>query len=176
MVASLLAAAALSVIAPSPVYQQWADQSKVPVPPGAVSVVYSTRCPSACTDGVDTIWLGTGADRWPSVRLYGVPFGTTGFVDQRRIAFLHELGHIFDERMLTVADRLAFDRIVRLARDWTAPPDAPADLFAQSYALASINGSRPKGPLNTIWYGFDPSRAQLAQIVGLIRAAAARPG
>lgn len=143
--------------ADAPPYQQWANESRMPVPAATVQVVYSTLCPSACTNGVDTVWIGADADTWAPVRLYGYPFGTIGLVDQRRLVFLHELGHIFDRAVLRPDDRVAFDAIMRLHRPWTASPDSPEDVFAQAYALAALYAA-PKPPLNTVWYGFDPSR------------------
>jgi hypothetical protein len=172
VVAAAVSAALFSLTGPAP-YRQWADASRMPLPAAAVQVVYSTQCPSACTDGVATIWIGANADTWSPVRLYGYPFGTDGLVDERRLVFLHELGHFFDRAVLTVDDRLAFDAIVGLHRDWTTSPNSPEDVFAQAYALASLY-AKPKPPLNTTWYGFDPSPRQFSQIVALIRAAAGR--
>ena len=171
-VAAAVSAALFSLAGPAP-YPQWAKASRMPLPAATVQVVSSTLCPSACTDGAGTIWMGASADNWSPVRLYGYPFGTNGLVDERRLIFLHELGHIFDRTVLTVDDRLAFDAIMTLHGDWTASPNSPEDVFAQAYALASLY-ARPKPPLNTVWYGFDPSPRQFAQIVALIRGAAAR--
>lgn len=126
------------------------------MPAATVQVVYSTLCPSACTNGVDTVWIGADADTWAPVRLYGYPFGTIGLVDQRRLVFLHELGHIFDRAVLRSDDRVA------TTRSCGCTVGGPHRRTA------------PKPPLNTVWYGFDPSRRQFAQIVALIRGAAAR--
>lgn len=103
-------------------FQTWADRSLVPTPPGAV-VVIRERCRdgrhSYCASATEpVIWLAPGR----------VPEST----------FLHELGHVFDQQVLTDAHRAQFLAQNWMAhRPWRADEDSPQEQFAEAYSVCA---------------------------------------
>lgn len=124
--------------------QPFVAGSLVPSPPGTV-VAVDRPCPNfnalACwVPADDTIYAG-GAWVWNQ-------------------AFEHEVGHVFDTRVLTDADRAAFARIVgRWDVEW----------FADAYSICATT-TRPRH-----WFGggYAPKVAQHRRVCALIRHAGA---
>jgi len=107
-------------------YQGWVNRSKAPTVSGHVRIVL-TGCPrrpsfSGCvfTKRTNTIYLRRSA-RSP------------------REVLLHELGHLFDLRVLGRADRRDFKRVMGRPRArWFRGVNPPAEQFAEAYALCSL--------------------------------------
>jgi len=107
-------------------YQRWVSQAKVPTVRGSVKVLL-TGCPrrpryAGCvfTKRDRTIYLRRSA---PS----------------QREVLLHELGHLFDLRVLGRADRRAFKRATGRPRArWFRGVNPPAEQFAEGYALCAL--------------------------------------
>lgn len=97
-------------------FSSWAAYSAMPLPPGDVAVVIG-RCP------LDVGGVEASACTGPGQPIYLEPSRLEG---QMREVFLHELGHQFDFRVLTNADRM------RLAAAMHAP-------------LPWWNGAQPSG-------------------------------
>lgn len=115
-------------------WQKWADRARVPTPPGSV-VVRKGGCPNrggACA-GVDGIWVA----------------------DNDRGSFLHELGHIFDYRVMTEAARRRFLLIVGSPLAWRDPTsswfDLPVERFATGWANCALG--RPNATTGIILKG-----------------------
>jgi len=107
-------------------YQGWVTRAKVPTVRGRVKVLL-TGCPrrprfAGCvfTKRDRTIYLRRSA---PS---------------QRQV-LLHELGHLFDLRVLGRADRRAFKRVMGRPRaSWFRGVNPPAEQFAEAYVLCAL--------------------------------------
>ena len=89
------------------------------------------------------------------------------------VVYLHELGHWFDAHAMTPATRTAFETIIQEAQDWTAGPNAPAEQFAQAFALCALYPVVPKRwPTLPTWglvaYGYGPTRTQQRAACALI--------
>ncbi len=106
-------------------YQRWIDQSRVPTVGGRVRLVLS-GCPArphfvGCVyrRRLRTIYLIAGA---PNLRA----------------VLYHELGHLFDFRLLGAAERRAYRRLIgRAGRPWFGGVNPPAEQFAEAYALCA---------------------------------------
>lgn len=107
-------------------YQGWVNRSKVPTLRGRVRIVL-TGCPrrprfAGCvfTKRKHTIFLKRG-NRRP------------------REVLLHELGHLFDLRVLGRRDRRDFKRIMgQPRRRWYRGKNPLAEQFAEAYALCAL--------------------------------------
>ena len=107
-------------------YQRWVNRAKVPTVRGRVRIVL------------------TGCPRRP--RFAGCVFSkrkSTIYMKRRtshtREVLLHELGHLFDLRVLGRADRRDFKRIMgRPRRSWYRGVNPPAEQFAEAYALCAL--------------------------------------
>ena len=107
-------------------YQRWVTRVKVPTVEGRVKVLLS-GCPrrprfAGCvfTKRTRTLYLRRSA---PS----------------QREVLLHELGHLFDLRVLGKADRRAFKRVIGRPRaSWFRGVNPPAEQFGEAYALCAL--------------------------------------
>ena len=141
-------------------YQDWVHRSYVPAVRGRVRVDL-TGCPWA-------------------PRAHGCVFSNPATIYMRRGAGLrgtlhHELGHLFDFRVLNDRDRARFKRLLgQTARRWTSSGDnSPRERFAEAYSwCARYRRIRSIGRFTT--YGYDPSPRQHVAICRLIRKVAAR--
>jgi hypothetical protein len=138
----------------------WLHQAKVPLVRGRLQVLV-TGCPgrpgySGCviTSRPRRIYLSRRA------------------LEPRRV-FLHELGHVFDLRVMRRAHRRAFMRIMhRRDARWYKGSRPPAEWFADGYELCARRkriGRRPE----TTFYGYRPSPRQHRAVCELIERAGA---
>ncbi len=144
----------------APQYQRWVDSSAVPTPGGVVTVRLE-RCPVGPTDAAGCVIAGTST-------IYLRPEGR--FKDR----FLHELGHIYDETVMTDLRRARFERLLhkRGATAWAASaPDGPSEQFAEAYSMCARHPA-----LRAMAYGmyaYSPTPARHQRICALIRQAGA---
>jgi hypothetical protein len=86
-----------------------------------------------------------------------------------RLILYHELGHVFDLKVLNARERRRFKRILGIHRSgWFGGGLPPSEWFADGYASCAVRG-RLRTPTP---YGFVPSTRQHARVCHLIRAAA----
>jgi hypothetical protein len=149
----------------SPVpYQAWADSSLVPTPPGTIDVVEQACAPKpACTSAGGPVFVGAGEilgggwdQPWP--RLHEL--------------FMHELGHQFDFKVLTDADRAAFsDLIGDPGVPWhTEGGNPPGEQFAEAFAYCSLHRALPRGQSRLLLgYTYEPNREVFRLACRLIR-------
>lgn len=139
-------------------YQRWIDRSRIPTVRGKVRLVL-TGCPArprfvGCVYSrrLHTIYLTRGAPKMRSV-LY------------------HELGHLFDYRLLSGRERRAYKRrIGQSGRSWFGGLNPPAEQFAEGYALCARKGRIAHATRGH--YGFRTSPRRHASVCALIRRAA----
>jgi len=116
-----------------------------PARPNAVGCVYSTRLSTVYLDGDRAVLPAT---------LY------------------HELGHLFDWRVLNNRERRRFKRLVGKARQgWFRGPREPAEQFAEAYSFCA-RYRRIKSIRAYTTYGYDPSPGEHRAACRLIREAA----
>jgi hypothetical protein len=98
-----------------------------------------------------------------------------GLNEPRRILY-HELGHVFDLRVLNRRERGIFKRIVGIRRrGWFRGGLPPAEWFADGYASCAVRlRLRSRAPATP--YGYRPTRGQHARVCRLIVNAAAPRG
>jgi hypothetical protein len=132
--------------------------SKVPTAPGTV-VVDLHACPGTEYDGC-----------WDTTILH---LPTARGVDLRW-TLLHELGHVFDDRVLTAADRAAFKRVIRYSGAWSTGDQPAGERFAEAYAGCALYPRAPYGGLQG-QYGYTAGPQTFRRVCGLIRRAAGRP-
>ena len=131
--------------------QALVDASRVPTAPGTVVVDLHT-CPGSRYDscwepGLLHLPVATGVDvRW---------------------TLMHELGHVFDERVLTAADRSAFRRAIRYRGSWTSGPQPAGERFAEAYAGCAVYARAPYGGLQGE-YGYRAGPDTFRRVCGLI--------
>ncbi len=163
-------AAAITVMyangTPAVALQAWADASHVPTAPGAV-VVHRARC---YVDDARACTVAPGDEMWLLVRAHDL---SAVFAPEQRSVFAHELGHIFDYRVMTPAARAAFQRVIGDGRPWRARGGNSAhEVFAEAYGLClrhrSIRRTRGQGLL-----GYLPSPTVHRRACRVIRQAAA---
>ena len=133
------------------------DGSRVPTAPGIV-VVDLAPCPGSAYEAC-----------WDPAGLH-VPIGRGVDV---RWTLMHELGHVFDDRVLTGVDRAAFKRVIRYSGAWTTGAEPAGERFAEAYAGCAIYSRAPYGGLEGE-YGYTAGPQTFARACGLIRRAAAR--
>lgn len=159
----------------------WARAVRVPTFPGQVTFTEAgcygepgsdRPCTGPSDTGVLVIYIPADYRPWAP--------------GDRRIVFLHELGHVNDANMLTEADRKAFERIAGDRREWwvnTATsdrPDGPAERAAQAWMMCALDADRiPQKPADVsdeVWTytGWQPSEAQHRAVCALFRDAAIR--
>lgn len=98
-----------------------------------------------------------------------------GLREPRRLLY-HELGHVFDLRVLNRRERGAFKRITGIRRrGWFRGGLPPAEWFADGYAACAIR-QRLRRRARPTPYGYTPTRSQHARVCRLIRDAAAPNG
>jgi hypothetical protein len=142
-------------------WQGWVKRSLVPVVDGRVKVVL-TGCP-AHRGAVGCVY---------SNRL------STVYIDQRRAVLpatlYHELGHLFDWRVLNNRDRRRFKRLIgQSRRGWFEGKRQPAEQFAEAYSFCA-RYRRIKSIRAYATYGYDPSPSDHRAACRLI-AAASKP-
>jgi hypothetical protein len=134
------------------------DGSRIPTAPGAVAVD-----PHACPGSeYDSCWDAT-VIHLPTARGVDV-----------RWTLMHELGHVFDDRVLTPADRSAFKRVIRYSGAWTTGDEPAGERFAEAYAGCAIYAHAPYGGLQG-QYGYAAGPDTFRRVCALIRRAAGRP-
>jgi hypothetical protein len=98
-----------------------------------------------------------------------------GLREPRHLLY-HELGHVFDLRVLNRRERGAFKRIVGIRRSgWFRGGLPPAEWFADGYAGCAMRQRLTQRARPTP-YGYTPTTRQHARVCRLIRSAAAPSG
>lgn len=154
----------------------------VPLPPGDVTVLRGVVCPdvpdAACADTY------RGIIYLPPDRGHAID----------RFDLAHELGHFYDDRVLTDRDRARFTVLLGVPGvPWDGgqrtgldcgPRDCPAELFADAYAACALHlvpddGAWlrwiPGGYELTYSYGSTPSKRHLATLCQALRFLALQP-
>ena len=125
-------ASALEVNTGDEPWQTWANTSYVPAPPGKIEL-YETNCPDpwtvACTNN-EQMWIP---------------------VRDRHI-FLHEVGHLFDFRVMNNLAREWFKQLIGDSRPWVAPRGQPAESPSEKFAEAYSACARHR-TVHEIYYG-----------------------
>jgi hypothetical protein len=138
-------------------WQAMVAAAKVPTAPGTV-IVDLHACPGTEYDGC-----------WDTTVLH---LPTARGVDTRW-TLMHELGHVFDDRVLTPADRAAFKRAIRYPASWTTGAEPAGERFAEAYAGCAFYARAPYGGLQGE-YGYEAGPATFRRVCDIIRRAAAR--
>jgi hypothetical protein len=177
---SLLAMAALVAVAapalahpPAPVTEDgqpiggkvhsWIHQSKAPLVRGRVQIRRAS-CPGHPT------FAGCVVSSRPRTL-----YLKEGLTELRRVLY-HELGHVFDLRVLNRRERAVFKRIVGIRRTgWFRGGLPPAEWFADGYAACALRRVLRRRGRPTP-YGYSPTPRQHARACRLIRKAAAPGG
>jgi hypothetical protein len=133
------------------------DGSRVPTAPGTV-VVDLAPCPGSAYEAC-----------WDAAGLH-VPIARGVDV---RWTLMHELGHVFDDRVLIGADRAAFKRVIRYPGAWMTGAEPAGERFAEAYAGCAIYSRAPYGGLDGE-YGYTAGPQTFARACALIRRAAVR--
>jgi hypothetical protein len=145
-------------------FQRWVQEAKVPTPPGTVTLYPSGSCPfseSCAWPWEHRISVTDDGSRW-----------------ERRVQLLHELGHVYDYQRMTDSTRATFVSIMRLGPTgwWQRPQHsepwddgAPAEQFAQAYALCALAVRRDDIQEWDSVYGYWPTRQQHLRVCSLIR-------
>lgn len=108
-------------------YQRWVDEAKVPTPPERLTV---SELAGPCTDALGCVDADT-------IYLPGVIYLSAA---ELRKVFLHEMGHAFDDQVLTEADHEAFEEIIGEHSEWIwadDSPESPQEVFAESYSYCA---------------------------------------
>lgn len=163
------------------------QQAHVPLPP-TITVVDGTGWETADAQGNPIIGLPLTPDMAPTWALdpnfkmfsfdynYGRRTDFTGPTESlMRFVTMHELGHVFDDEVLTPSERDTFKRIARIPASvgWGDPPNAPAEKFAEAYRLCDLIGPRlPSVTWRYIGYEWAPTPKQHRLACTLIRNAA----
>ena len=146
-------------VRPQP-FQAWVDRSAVPTPPGVVTL-HLESCPGG------PAWGAACADS----SALSIHLGSEG---RDRVTLLHELGHIFDGRVLTDADRARLQALLGRPGAWDGPAadDPPHEQFAEAYALCARHPRLRATRLGM--YGYVATPARHRAVCAVIRDAAAR--
>lgn len=144
-------------------WQRWVRRSLVPVVNGRVKV------------GLD------GCPAHP--RAVGCVYSTrlsTVYIDSRRAVLpatlYHELGHLFDWRVLNNRERRRFKRLIGMgSRGWFSGSTPPAEQFAEAYSFCA-RYRRIKSIRAYTTYGYDPSPASHREACALMKRAAKPEG
>jgi hypothetical protein len=143
-------------------YHRWLHRAKVPLVRGRVQILVV-----ACPGGPR--FAGCVYTRRPR-RIYLSPRAR-----RPRFVLYHELGHLFDLKVLNQRERRRFKRILHLGRRaWFGRYPPPGERFADGYAACGLYGRRrpPGGRLFT----YRVSRRQHRAVCRLIVRAAAPRG
>jgi hypothetical protein len=142
---------------------RWLRQSRMPFARGPIQIVRA-RCPGE--PGFSGCVYSTH-----SLRVYLRPN-----LRNARSVLYHELGHVYDLRILHARERQAFRRIMGIAgKEWFHARVPPAELFADGYGICALHGERWSAKLSTA-YHYRPTRAQHRAVCRLIRRAGAPGG
>lgn len=137
----------------------WMHQAKVPLVRGRVQISRSL-CPGNPTFAACVLF------RTPRT-IYMLP----KLREPRRLLY-HELGHVFDLRVLNGRERRRFKRIAGIRRDgWFHGGLPPAEWFADGYATCAAHQRVRRGARATP-YGYAPRPRQHRRVCRLIRNAA----
>ncbi len=154
--------AALRLVSPSgrplsPTWQHWARASLMPTVTGRVTVRFS-GCPALPKAA------GCVYNRRPRL-IYLSPH-----VRDIRSVFLHELGHLFDLRVMNNRDRGRFRGIFHqpLARGWWTGKIPLAEQFAEAYSFCA-RYQRIVSIARYSSYSYRPSHSQHRAVCALIR-------
>ncbi len=150
-------AAALTVEGATDPWQAW-TYSHVPAPPGVVTVHEG-----ACPDRPTAAGCAKSDDIWVRDIGEGAAFN--------RYTFLHEVGHIFDYRVMTERARDAFRALVGDPRPWRSEVDSSHERFAEAYMFCARHRRVRESFGGTDGYWVGPKRHR--RICRLIRLAAA---
>ena len=142
-------------------WQRWVRRSLMPIVRGRVKVG-RRGCP-AHPRSVGCVY----SDRLSVV-----------YIDERRAVLpatlYHELGHLFDWRVLNNRDRRRFKRLLGKSRQgWFSGREKPAEQFAEAYSFCA-RYRRIRSIRTYTTYGYDPSPAQHRRACQMI-VEAARP-
>ena len=139
-------------------YQRWIDRSKVPTVSGRVRIVLS-GCP----------YRPTLAGCVYSNRLRTVYIRRT--VSDMRGTLYHELGHLFDFRLMSRGERRIYKRLVgQRGRAWFGGVNPPGEQFAEAYSLCASRRRLARTAHGH--YGFRTSPRRHRAVCSLIRRAA----
>jgi hypothetical protein len=137
----------------------WLHQAKAPLVGGRVKVLHAP-CPG------HPAFVGCVFDARPRTL-----FLSPGAHEPRLILY-HELGHVFDLRVLNGRERKRFKRIMGIHRSgWFGGGLPPAEWFADGYASCAVRLRIGRLGAPTP-YGYSATRRQHSRVCGLIQAAA----
>jgi hypothetical protein len=154
-------------------YQTWVDESYVPTPD--ISIPLTVRpeepepqspCGTCLEEEPDHIWLHDNIEHDLSGQLL--------LYDLDQFGLLHEIGHLFDEHILTPQERLAFKIELGLRHQkWTDSRGGdsfgtPDEDFGDAYAVCAMFGSRPV-PSDDQIFDLHENARQHAETCRLIR-------
>jgi hypothetical protein len=138
-------------------YESWARHARVPTVTGRLRVLV-TGCPRrplllGCiySNRSRTLYLHPRARRSRSI-------------------FFHELGHLFDLRVMGRRDRRAFKRLMGRRGRWYRGVRPPSELFAEAYSLCARRSRIPRRVRG--YYGFAATPRRHRSACRLIRRAA----
>ena len=139
-------------------YQRWIDRAKAPTVSGRVRIVL-TGCPgrphlAGCvyTNRLRTIYMKRS-------------------VSDPRNTLYHELGHLFDFRLMSRGERRIYKRLIgQRKRAWFGGVNPPGEQFAEAYALCAER--RRIARVARGHYGFRTSPRRHRAVCALIRRAA----
>jgi hypothetical protein len=145
-------------------YHRWLHRARVPLVRGRITII-RRGCPhrprfAGCvfTNRPRRLYLRPGA-RSP------------------RHVYYHELGHVFDLRVMRNKHRRAFKRVMHLGhRRWWGGVSPPAELFAEAYAACAHYGRVRRERVGLSAYTYRPTLHQHRAACRLIARAAPKPG
>jgi len=144
-------------------WQRWARNSLVPLVEGRVRIFLS------------------GCPRRPhAVACVYTRRKRTVYINRRRavlpVTLYHELGHLFDLRVMNNGDRRRFKKIVgRPRRPWYGGANPTSEWFGEAYAFCA-RYRRIRSVRSYAMYGYNPTPAEHEAACRLIRRAAAPEG
>lgn len=104
----------------------------------------------------------------------GPEFGSVVYIagNANRWSVWHELGHQFDYRYMTNADRGTFLYLTRQQdRAWRSPPNSPNEQFAEAF-MACVHSAQYR--MRDTGYGYQPTPRQHRHICRWLNRVAAR--
>ena len=141
----------------------WLHQARAPLVRGRVQILL-TQCPARPR------FVACVYARRPS-RIYIRPG-----LRNMRWALYHELGHVFDFRVLNNRERRAFRRIMGIRENrWFGGRRRAAELFAEGYASCARFGPRRAARRRSV-YGYAPTARQHRATCRLLERAATPRG
>ena len=139
-------------------YQAWVDAARVPTPAGAV-VLQVAPCPIA-PSAAGCVFRGRK-------EIFLSP------TSRDRRTLLHELGHVFDQTVMTAGARARFQALARRRGAWSssAGGDSAEEQFAEAYALCAQRTKLTDTHFGM--YDYTPTPSRHAEACRIVRAAAA---